>query len=130
MVHFPAKADTLQKELQLVLKAVRSVLDSTTIPVLLQGVLTLGNYVNSSSKSLGGAVGVTLESLAKLAHTRYRLKNASGKQQKDSNALAMIVQHLEKTRPNFAQTLAIDLDGCHAAQHFDQASTAAAVQEL
>ena len=56
--------------LDLALTAAWTIIDSKAMPILLEGILLLGNSVNASSKNLGGAVGVTLESLTKLAHTR------------------------------------------------------------
>ena len=77
--------------LDLALTAAWSIIDSRAVPILLEGILLLGppvscakddwiktfgealcrgNSVNASSKNLGGAVGVTLDSLTKLAHTR------------------------------------------------------------
>lgn len=70
LLRFPEEAAALENELQMGLETARSILDSSAMPVLLEGVLMLGNYVNANSKCLGSAVGVTLESLAKLAHTR------------------------------------------------------------
>eukprot|EP00927_Polykrikos_kofoidii_P077660 TRINITY_DN74581_c0_g1_i1.p1 TRINITY_DN74581_c0_g1~~TRINITY_DN74581_c0_g1_i1.p1 ORF type:complete len:1020 (+),score=192.81 TRINITY_DN74581_c0_g1_i1:168-3062(+) len=140
MSRFFFKATALQSELDAVLDAVWAVLHSKTIPVLLQGVLMLGNYVNSSSRSLGGAVGVTLESLAKLAYTQCRPPGAlqQGNKDKDivrratrrENALKMLVEHIESARPSFTENLSSDLEGCRIARNFDQKQVEAAIQEL
>lgn len=70
MARFKAKAKDLETGLDLALTAAWTIIDSKALPILLEGILLLGNSVNASSKNLGGAVGVTLESLTKLAHTR------------------------------------------------------------
>eukprot|EP00929_Paragymnodinium_shiwhaense_P080139 TRINITY_DN41778_c0_g1_i1.p1 TRINITY_DN41778_c0_g1~~TRINITY_DN41778_c0_g1_i1.p1 ORF type:complete len:839 (+),score=237.44 TRINITY_DN41778_c0_g1_i1:114-2630(+) len=103
----------LEPDMQKALKAIRGVLDSRCMPVLLEGVLLVGNYVNSASSTLGGALGITLDSLAKLAHTRGR--NSKG----GKNPLMFLIEHLQKTQPSFMETLAKDLQGCVLAKDVD-----------
>jgi len=152
VARFGIEASALEEELRLGIDAVRAVLTSAAVPVLLQGVLLLGNYVNSSSPSLGGASGVSLESLAKLAHTRCRRQEqdkeaqrgqqetreggaggsngGGGRGGQPENALHLVVAHLEQTQPSFMETLSRDLDGCRAARDLDQKAIADAVHEL
>eukprot|EP00927_Polykrikos_kofoidii_P047617 TRINITY_DN41877_c0_g1_i1.p1 TRINITY_DN41877_c0_g1~~TRINITY_DN41877_c0_g1_i1.p1 ORF type:complete len:1613 (-),score=324.43 TRINITY_DN41877_c0_g1_i1:71-4909(-) len=70
MARFHIEAEALEKQLRFGVAAAQAIIDSKTLPVLLDGVLHLGNYVNASSRHLGGARGVTLDSLARLAHTK------------------------------------------------------------
>lgn len=131
MARFAEKAAVIRTEIDTALCAVSAVLDSSTIPVLLEGVLLLGNYVNASSRSLGGAVGVTLESLAKLAHTRCRVAaKVKGGREQQGNALCVLVMHLQQTRPSFIETLAGDLDTCRTSKDFDPKAAAAEVRAL
>lgn len=133
LAQFPAKASALDWEMRLGICASRAVLDSSCVPILLEGVLLLGNYVNSASKSLGGAVGVTLESLAKLAHTRCLSSGSKGGRpgaERADNALHLLVRHLEKKRPNFALMLAEDLDACIRARDLDPKTSADGVRCL
>eukprot|EP00927_Polykrikos_kofoidii_P077228 TRINITY_DN74194_c0_g1_i1.p1 TRINITY_DN74194_c0_g1~~TRINITY_DN74194_c0_g1_i1.p1 ORF type:complete len:1142 (+),score=219.30 TRINITY_DN74194_c0_g1_i1:88-3513(+) len=139
MAGFPSKAAMLESELNGALLAIWAVIQSASLPVLLRCVLVLGNYVNAASRSLGGAVGVTLGSLAKLAHTRCRLSNQEKRAASSvkgatvaapDNALSMVVTHLECKRPTFTECLCADLEGCRAAKDFDQKAVAVAVQEI
>ena len=58
-----------------------------------EGVLLLGNYVNAASRSLGGAVGVALDSLAKLAHTQCLPgRQPLGLGEEPRNALHLLVR--------------------------------------
>jgi hypothetical protein len=154
MVRFPAQASALEMELHSGLVTARAILKSSTIPILLEGVLLLGNYVNANCKALGGAVGVTLESVAKLAHTRClggpreghrpvgdsslrkgsgpctplgntprvstpRGSTPRGSRLRGENALILLLEHLQDTRPGFIADLAVDIDGCRAARDLD-----------
>lgn len=76
LARFRGEAMAAERELRGGLVAVRAVVASQALPALLEGVLLLGNYVNASSRSLGGVVGVTLDSLCKLAHTRCHQEGA------------------------------------------------------
>lgn len=99
MARFNPKANDLESGLDLALTAAWSIIDSKAMPVLLEGILLLGNSVNAASKNLGGAVGVTLESLTKLAHTRcLPAKQAAGTKRKSSrveSALEVLTLHLD-----------------------------------
>eukprot|EP00928_Gymnodinium_smaydae_P063779 TRINITY_DN47272_c0_g1_i1.p1 TRINITY_DN47272_c0_g1~~TRINITY_DN47272_c0_g1_i1.p1 ORF type:complete len:472 (+),score=62.26 TRINITY_DN47272_c0_g1_i1:833-2248(+) len=106
--------------------AVRSVIESRAIPVLLEGVLLIGNYVNASSSSLGGAIGITLESLAQLANTRCKSERST----QHVNALQFVVLHLQHTNPNFLQALATDLDPCRRAREVDSRTLKETVDNL
>ncbi|CAK9112191.1 unnamed protein product [Durusdinium trenchii] len=85
MAHFDPRVRDLESGLDLALTAAWTIIDSKAMPILLEGILLLGNSVNAASKNLGGAVGVTLESLTKLAHTRcLPAKQAAGSKRKSS----------------------------------------------
>lgn len=131
IARFPGEAAHIEHGLQLGLRTSRAILESSSLPALLEGVLLLGNYVNANCKGLAGAVGVTLDSLAKLAHTRCLPAGSrpSARGQSDGadvprgdNALLLLVQHLQQTRPGFATALSRDLDGCKAARDLDAAA--------
>mmetsp|Transcript_82510 Transcript_82510/g.145624 ORF Transcript_82510/g.145624 Transcript_82510/m.145624 type:complete len:966 (-) Transcript_82510:569-3466(-) len=126
MAKFKEESDLLEQRLELSLSAIRAVLDSRAMPQLLQGVLVLGNFVNSSSKSLGGAVGVSLESLAKLAHTRCL--ETRGKPQE--NALYFLLCKLQAKLPGLAEALAKDLDACLQVEDMDMKALAMALQSF
>jgi hypothetical protein len=135
MSRLRGKAGELEMELRVALNAVWSVIGSEALPALLEGVLLLGNYVNAGSRRLGGAAGVTLESLTKLRNTRcLPLEDATKRpktpQGKNENALVVIVSHLDESRPNFRDQLASDLDSCHAARDFDMVAVAENVKCL
>merc|ERR1712226_916530 len=114
---------SIDAKLQKAVHAARTAMDSTTMPVLLEGVLLVGNYVNSSSRSLGRAVGVSLESLAKLAHTR-------GKGCASRNAFTIIIDHLQQTHPSLVEMLLADLDCFADVQDIDPSELACTVQRL
>eukprot|EP00927_Polykrikos_kofoidii_P026115 TRINITY_DN23311_c0_g2_i1.p1 TRINITY_DN23311_c0_g2~~TRINITY_DN23311_c0_g2_i1.p1 ORF type:complete len:1445 (-),score=238.52 TRINITY_DN23311_c0_g2_i1:39-4373(-) len=126
MERFP-EATAMERRLFCILNAVRGVINSPALPVLLEGVLVLGNYVNSASKSLGAALGITLDSLAKLAHTRCKANNS---ERKDDNALLLLARHLEVSHPCLIERLVSDLGECHAVKEFDARSTFDALQSL
>lgn len=135
IARFPLKAADLESGLDLALSAAWSILDSRAVPILLEGILLLGNSVNASSKNLGGAVGVTLDSLTKLAHTRcLPAKQAGNKSKKASaraeSALEVLACHLDEANEGFMKNLASDLDACHAAKDFDRTLMDGLVQEL
>jgi len=160
IARFPSEAADLARELKLGIDAAAAVLGSSVVPALLEGVLLLGNYVNASSKTLGGVVGVTLDSLAKLAHTRClpdnvaarepqiphhgeradqhchtpvqprRLSSRRTKPQQPDNALHLLVRQLQGRRSHFARQLAVDLELCSKARDLDPKALAAAVNNL
>jgi len=160
IARFPSEAADLARQLSLGIDAVDAVLGSSVLPALLEGVLLLGNYVNASSKTLGGAVGVTLESLAKLAHTRCLPDNAAAcepqmphngkpadqpcharvqprrsssrrtKPQQPDNALHLLVRQLQGRCSHFARQLTVDLELCSKARDLDTQALAAAVNNL
>lgn len=136
ITRFPSRAEVAEQELRVALGAVSSVMNSSAVPVLLEGVLLLGNSVNSSSRQLGGAVGVTLESLAKLAHTRclppdsVKECTVSDKKGQSENALHVLVMHLEQARPSFAESLSRDLEPCNSARDFDPKVASCLIDEL
>lgn len=144
LLRFPAEAAALSWELQLLLNAVQAVLRSEAVPKLLEGVLLLGNYVNASSRSLGGAVGVTLESLSKLAHTRCLPPPPTASQsaargmpsppvrRRDShdNALLLLVAQLQARQSSISKILLADLEGCSKAKDLDPQVLATNVHEL
>mmetsp|Transcript_14567 Transcript_14567/g.26029 ORF Transcript_14567/g.26029 Transcript_14567/m.26029 type:complete len:631 (+) Transcript_14567:90-1982(+) len=118
---FAREANDLEKAMRSGIAAARAVVDSNALPVLLEGVLLLGNYVNSSSRTLGSALGVTIESVAKLAHTRSlpTIQEDDVKTQdaeKSTHALGLLVRQLEKTQdPSWLSTLRAELENCRAA---------------
>lgn len=134
MARFNPKANDLESGLDLALTAAWSIIDSKAMPVLLEGILLLGNSVNAASKNLGGAVGVTLESLTKLAHTRcLPAKQAAGNKRKSSrveSALEVLTLHLDQANQGFIGNLVSDLDACQSAKDFDHKLMASLVQEL
>lgn len=135
IAQLPVQATELERDLTMALGAVDTVMGSSALPVLLEGVLLLGNYVNASSRHLGGAVGVTLESLSKLAHTRCspsssKRAGSNVRPTRFDNVLHVLVRHLEQSRPSFTSQLAFDLDASHAARDFDLPAAAGAVRQL
>eukprot|EP00930_Biecheleria_cincta_P099425 TRINITY_DN9104_c0_g1_i1.p1 TRINITY_DN9104_c0_g1~~TRINITY_DN9104_c0_g1_i1.p1 ORF type:complete len:1072 (+),score=246.31 TRINITY_DN9104_c0_g1_i1:149-3364(+) len=137
MARFSGRAEELKRTLELALSAVWAVIDSKALPLLLEGILLLGNAVNAASKHLGGAVGVTLESLTKLSQTKcIPAKPERGKTKKASStshvetALEVLVQHVEQAHPGFINDLADDLNACHEARDCDQSAVSTSVQEL
>jgi len=133
---FPSDAAAIEHELRIGLSATQAIIDSKALPMLLEGVLLLGNYVNSRSKALGGAVGVTLASLSRLAHTRCLPALAQQKQRRDGlaakhdNALHLLLKHLHATRPSMVEALTSDLEGCLLARDLDPEATATALRDL
>mmetsp|Transcript_134007 Transcript_134007/g.244434 ORF Transcript_134007/g.244434 Transcript_134007/m.244434 type:complete len:545 (+) Transcript_134007:113-1747(+) len=118
---FPKEADELEKTIRSGIKAAEAVANSKALPVFLEGVLVLGNYVNSASQALGLARGVTLDSIAKLAHTKalpdeMATNGNMQARQKSTNALCLVVRQLQKTQgPVWFSTLMFDLEGCRTA---------------
>mmetsp|Transcript_45186 Transcript_45186/g.81703 ORF Transcript_45186/g.81703 Transcript_45186/m.81703 type:complete len:732 (-) Transcript_45186:48-2243(-) len=117
---FPKQADELEEIIRSGMQAVRVVVNSTVIPVLLEGTLVLGNYVNSSSQALGSANGVTLESIARLAHTRALsepadnagVRRRSGSKEPPS-AFDLLVSELRESQgPTWLCTLISELEQC------------------
>lgn len=129
MARFDAEASQLRKAMGMGLHAIKAVLQSTAMPAFLRGVLLLGNYVNSASRSLSGAVGVTLESVAKLAHTRCLPPGATQRKTRQ-NALHLLVWQLERERRGFLGEFAADLAGCRAACDLDLRTMREAVRRL
>eukprot|EP00929_Paragymnodinium_shiwhaense_P042693 TRINITY_DN22050_c0_g3_i1.p1 TRINITY_DN22050_c0_g3~~TRINITY_DN22050_c0_g3_i1.p1 ORF type:complete len:1208 (-),score=322.82 TRINITY_DN22050_c0_g3_i1:45-3527(-) len=130
LARLPARVSEVHEELHLVLSAACSVLDSTSVPMLLEGVLLLGNYVNA--RNGGAVIGVTLQSLGRLAHTRC-LPAENGRRSKhglNDNALIVLVRHLDGSNPGFAAALAADLDACYLARDFDPKVASEAVRTL
>lgn len=119
IARFQDRASSLKMQLEEGLNCIQKILTSEAVPALLEGVLLLGNYVNAASKCLGGVVGVTLDSIAKLAHTRCLqddLASAAGGQ----NALHFLVRQLQsRKQETFADELAADLEGCLKARELD-----------
>lgn len=133
MAKFRDEAALVKQRLQLSLCAIDAILNSTAMPQLLRGVLVLGNFVNSSSTSLGGAVGVSLESLAKLAHTRCidqprSRPNCQGIRQ--DNALHFLLRQLQQGSPGLVDALAKDLDCCLKVEDIEVDVLAVNVQSL
>lgn len=109
MSRFSDEVTRLERELRLGINTMETVMKSESLPLLFEGVLLLGNYVNSNCKPLSSAVGVTLESVAKLAHTRClpSLTGASlGKGKGPQHALDLLVAHLQEANEAFAERLA------------------------
>jgi len=145
IARFPDKVAAVERELKLGLSAAQVVIDSTALPVLFEGALLLGNYVNAGRASLGSAVCVKLESLSNLAHTRC-LPTTPQPQRGDfatslsqppppissaPNALQLLVDHLGTTHgPQFKEDLLADLAGCHAVRDLDPKDLASEVHEL
>lgn len=121
-------------------EAVRAVMASRALPQLLEGVLLLGNYVNSSTQSLGGAVAVTLDSLAKLAHTRCLQSDSvtdrvnsspSCRSAQPSNALSLLAGQLqEKYGCTFLETLITELENCSSVRDVDPKAIQVAVRDV
>lgn len=123
LARFHGEADAAESELRLALAAAAAVRVSRALPALLEGALLLGNYVNSSSKTLGGVVGVTLESLYKLAHTRCSTESNEStvpylgdsdreRPASTDNALHWLVRQLQQRTPTLIDELLADLAGC------------------
>jgi len=160
IARFPSEAADLAEELKLGIDAAAAVLGSSVLPMLLEGILLLGNYINASSKTLGGVVGITLDSLAKLAHTRClpdssiasepkrphhgepadqrchtpvqarRPSSRHTKPQQPDNALHLLVRQLQGRRSHFARQLTVDLELCSKARDLDPQAMTAAVNKL
>jgi hypothetical protein len=112
---FHVELEQLEEHCKLVIGAVESVISSTRLPVLLEGMLILGNYVNSSSRTLSAAVGVTLASLARLAHTKCVCTT-----EHSGNALSLLIEQLSaKHGESFANSLSADLEMCRLASEID-----------
>mmetsp|Transcript_142718 Transcript_142718/g.248879 ORF Transcript_142718/g.248879 Transcript_142718/m.248879 type:complete len:581 (-) Transcript_142718:95-1837(-) len=133
---FPREADNLERIMRSGIQAARAVVESKALPVLLEGVLLLGNYVNSSSNSLGSALGVTLESLVKLEHTRALAaqspsEGATKESEKAANALCLLVRQLQASQdPEFLDTLICDLQGCRVARELECSAASLSVKDL
>uniref|UniRef100_A0A7S1F1W4 FH2 domain-containing protein n=1 Tax=Noctiluca scintillans TaxID=2966 RepID=A0A7S1F1W4_NOCSC len=130
MSRFPVEAARLERALCTGIRTMDAVLASGALPVLLEGVLVLGNYVNSSCKKLSSAVGVTLDSLAKLSHTRCLPTKDGNGRAAPRNALELLVKHLQPSQPSFVEQLSKDLDGCRAARDVDPSAVAESLQSL
>lgn len=144
LARFAAQTATLEQQLHLGIGVVDAVVKSTTLPTLLGGVLLLGNYVNASSRGLGEAVGVTLDSLAKLAHTKCLTQQQQQDAAGDSagavnssgtahlpNALALLMQQLQdKQGGPFWDNVIADLEGCKAARDLEPAALLKELQQL
>lgn len=137
ITRMPAEVAELEGELRMGISAAHAVLKSAAMPVLLEGVLLLGNYVNAGSKSLSGAVGVTMESLTKLAHTRClpQQSQEGGTQSfrdrhQHGNAFLLLVQHIQQRWPGFVEVLRRDLEGCRAARDLDPEAMTGALGSL
>eukprot|EP00927_Polykrikos_kofoidii_P002520 TRINITY_DN11009_c0_g2_i1.p1 TRINITY_DN11009_c0_g2~~TRINITY_DN11009_c0_g2_i1.p1 ORF type:complete len:1177 (-),score=170.05 TRINITY_DN11009_c0_g2_i1:293-3823(-) len=134
---FFSQAALIDQQMRAGIQAADAVRRCPALPYLLEGALTLGNYVNASSKGLGQAVGVTLESLVKLAHTKCLPDSRqqvqpqhANKAKRHDNALHLLVRHLAQSRPSFLETLVECLDGCRAVRDMDTKALAEAVQTL
>jgi len=135
MERFQSEAASLERQLRVCVDSAQNVVSSVALPKLLEGVLMLGNFVNASSRHLGGAVGVTLESLAKLAHTKCLPAKAGGTEEcqgsPEQNALALLSRQLQETHGvEFVSTLAAELISCREACDLDPKALAMLVQEL
>jgi len=135
MTCFPKETDELERKIRKGLHAARAVVSSSSIPVFLEGVLLLGNYVNSSSQTLGSATGVALDSITKLAHTRALESESEANNrsfvQKPKNALILLVDHLQKTQePTWLKTLIYELECCREACDLDISTTGSGVKDL
>lgn len=127
MARFPAEAGSAEAHVQAGINAIKAVRSSSMLPKLLEGILLLGNYLNAGSRALSGAVGVTLESLAKLAHTKPR----PGADSVNSNALSIIMGHLmQRHGPELLCSLLRDLDGCRSGRDLDPMAMEQAVERL
>lgn len=130
IVRFQDRASSLQRQLGEGLNCIQKILTSETVPALLEGVLLLGNYVNAASKCLGGVVGVTLDSIAKLAHTRC-LQDDPASTVGGQNALHLLVRQLQdRKQQTFAEELAADLEGCLKARELDPKEVESELQSL
>lgn len=136
MTSFSREADELERPLRKGIEASRKVINSSAIPVLLEGVLLLGNYVNSTSSSLGSAAGITLESIAKLAHSKSLVvsrKNSDGPSSSPqrTNALEKLVRQLQHIQePEWLPTLLSELQECGAASGLDCVASTTMVKDL
>jgi hypothetical protein len=137
MSGFPAEAHDLEAEFRVGIAAAEAVVKSTTMPKFLGCVLLIGNYVNSNSNALGGALGVTLDSLAKLANTRCL---QPGIQRQSSNgfgpgraetALSQVIRKLDEAQgPFFLPTLVSELQSCRGSKAVDVVAMQASVVKL
>eukprot|EP00403_Amphidinium_massartii_P023629 CAMPEP_0178391686 /NCGR_PEP_ID=MMETSP0689_2-20121128/11292_1 /TAXON_ID=160604 /ORGANISM="Amphidinium massartii, Strain CS-259" /LENGTH=666 /DNA_ID=CAMNT_0020012239 /DNA_START=395 /DNA_END=2399 /DNA_ORIENTATION=- len=135
MARFKERLHSLATDADLGINSSRRILNSRALPILLHGVLELGNYVNGHSKALGNAVCVTLESLPKLAHTRClsggdggggRLRSSGGAE----TALQLLVRQLIVSRPSFLDQLLLDLELCKRAKDLDRKALGQALQDM
>merc|ERR1719265_1045453 len=130
---FPKETELLESTIRSGLHAAGAVVTSTAIPIFLEGVLLLGNYVNSSSQALGSATGVTLDSLAKLAHTRSldsAPERTAGKPA-PKTALDLLIDQLQETQgPTWLVTLRSELQCCQKACDLDVSATSSGLKEL
>jgi len=132
MVRFKDRSRAMLADIAMGALAARGVLQSRAVPILLQGVLLLGNYVNGHSKALGNAVCITLDSLPKLAHTRCLVQGADnrGPVTGAETALQLLVRELASSRPSFLEQLTLDLEACKPARHLDRQALGNTLQEL
>lgn len=130
VLRFPTEAAYLRTQLMQCIDVCETVVKSTAFPMLLEGVLVMGNYVNAGSVTLGKAVAVTLDSLAKLMHTKC---GAVGEAPKPgvANAFSLLVQQQEESRgPHFRSLLVAELQKCRAAKDCEPAFFEEGVKRL
>jgi len=129
LARFPEETAAVAQQLEVGLDTVDTLMRSSTIPKLLQGVLIFGNYVNAHCDALSGALGITLDSLVKFAQTRCNSKS-EGQGSKQQNALHLLIKHLQQEHPAFLEQLAADLECCREARDLDPKAIAHKVQGL
>jgi len=118
MSRFASEAQELQKQFRAGIAAADSVVQSSTMPKFLGCVLLIGNYVNSASNALGGALGVTLESLAKLGNTRCL--QSGDKSARSETALTQVIRKLDEAQgPFFLSVLVSELEPVRSANSLD-----------
>jgi len=129
MARFSQEAAYLEGQLHDALDAAAAAMGSKAIPLFLEGVLLLGNYVNASG-SMGGALGVSLASLRRLAHTRCLKSSLSNPSARKDHALLLLARQLEEREPGFVEMLAEDLRPCCSARDVDPKQVATGVVTL
>jgi len=132
IIRFPLEVDSLQTQLGSCIGASKVIVASTSLPILLEGVLTMGNYVNASSTRLGKALAVTLDSLVNLTHTKCMPTTPPSKGgARVGNALGLLVQQLQETHgPAFRAALAEDLRRCKEAKDCEPKALEEGVERL
>mmetsp|Transcript_111165 Transcript_111165/g.202077 ORF Transcript_111165/g.202077 Transcript_111165/m.202077 type:complete len:669 (-) Transcript_111165:20-2026(-) len=130
VTRFHREAEDLERIMRGGVKAAKTILNSSAVPVLLEGVLVLGNYVNSSSHDLGFATGVSLDSIAKLGHTRSLVSDVE-LQKSPQNALCLIVRQMQRSQDaEWLPSLLSELEGCKSALDLDTAQASATLKDL